>query len=324
MNKYLSRFIDTYSLMDLHKNKSKSFHFYKGLDVPPSLDEINTFYPVPNIPEITFEQRDFCGNYSTGKYKYKSEITDNGASNDYSTGSYYKSLTHKQPVSVILVHGWRMNSFNRIFNIYLKPFMELEYNIYTFTLPHHFERTPETSLYNGEYMVSANIDRTLISIRQAVTDLRALIRYLKEKNEKVILIGISLGGFLTNLTSVIEEGIDILISVMYANSLAFSIWKSIPGKYIKRDFETHGYTYEELKKYWAIIEPSNYKPVIPKEKILLISGIHDKYVLSEDTDYLWKTWDKPHRLLYPCGHSGIVFCRDRIRRDSMKFIGEKI
>lgn len=324
MNKYLSQLIDRYYLFDLHRKKSESSHFYKGISLPPSVDELNTFYPAPNTPKIIFEQQDFCGDYCIGKYKYESEIKDNGTSNNYSTGNYYKNAAKKQPVSVILVHGWRMNSLSRINNIYLKPFMDLEYNIYTFTLPHHFERTPEASLYSGEYMVSANIDRTLVSIKQAVTDLRALIRFIKENNEKVILIGISLGGFLTNLLGVIEAGIDILISVMYANSMAFSVWKSIPGKYIKRDFEAHEFTYEELKKYWAIIVPSNFKPVVPKENILLISGIYDKYVLSEDTDFLWESWYKPHRLLYPCGHSGIVICRDRIAKDSISFIGERV
>ena len=103
MNKYLARFIDTCALKDLHRNKSKTFHFHKGIDIPLSLDEMHKFYPVPSVPEIAFEQKDFCGNYITGKYTYKSEITDNGTNNNYSTGSYYKSISHKQPVSVILV-----------------------------------------------------------------------------------------------------------------------------------------------------------------------------------------------------------------------------
>jgi pimeloyl-ACP methyl ester carboxylesterase len=324
LNKYLTWLFDTYALMSLHKNKSKASHFYIGIDIPPSLDEIDTFYPKPDVPEVTFELQDFYGSHNTGRYKYKSMINNNDTRNNYSTGKYFTKSSRKQPVSVILVHGWRMDSFDRIYNIYLEPFMELDYNIYSFTLPHHFERTSKTSLYNGELMVSANIDRTLLSVKQAITDLRALIRYLKEKNEKVILIGVSLGGFLTNLTACIEQDIDILISVMYANSLAFSVWKSIPGKYLKRDFKVNGFTYEDLKKYWAITEPSNFKPVIPKENILLISGIYDKYVLNEDTDYLWESWDKPNRLLYPCGHSGIVFCRDRIRKDSLHFINKKV
>jgi len=324
MNKYLSKFIDKWLLMDLHRNRSKSFQFYKGTETPVSLDKLNSFYSTPPIPDITFIQQDFLKDYSIGKYKFKSEINSNGSSNDFSTGNYYKTPSREQNISVIFVHGWRMDSFNRIFDIYLNSFMENKYNIYTFTLPHHFERSSENSLYNGEFMVSANIDRTLLSLRQTISDLRAMIRYLKENNEKVILIGISLGGFITNLAAVVEEGIDVLISVMYANSLAFSVWKSISGKYIKKDFDAHGFTYEELKKYWAILVPSNFKPAIPKENILLFSGIHDEYVLNEDTNNLWEAWDKPQRILYPCGHAGIALYKNEIRKKSLEFLRERL
>lgn len=111
---------------------------------------------------------------------------------------------------------------------------------------------------------------------------------------------------------------------MYANSMAFSIFNSSPGKFIKKDFDEHGLTYHEVKKYWAITEPSNFKPAIPKENILLISGMYDQYVLNEDTDLLWKAWDRPKRLLYPCGHSGIVLCRGRIRMNVMEFLNGKL
>ena len=216
-----------------------------------------------------------------------------------------------------------MDSIDRIDNIFLLSFMQKGFDIYHFTLPHHFDRATAESLYNGELMVSANVDRTLLSIQQAVSDLRALIIFLKTNHKKVVLIGVSLGGFFTNLVATLETRIDILISVMYANSIAFSVFKSSPGKFIKKDFEEHSLTYQEVKNYWAITEPSNFKPAIPTENILLISGLYDQYVLNEDTDLLWESWDKPKRLLYPCGHSGIVLCRGKIRRDVMGFLGER-
>lgn len=324
MVKLIASFLDICGLIDLHKNKSRISHFSKSSKSPIPSEELKSFYPVPAIPEITFEQNDTRDNYNIGKYKYKSEISGNGDTNIYSTGSYYKNNKSKNNTSVILVHGWRMDSFDRINKIYLKAFMDKGYNIYSFTLPHHFERTSSDSLYNGELMVSTNIDRTLLSVKQAITDLRALIRYLKEKNSKVILVGISLGGFITNLAAVVEEGIDALISVMYANNIAFSVWKSDPGKYIKKDFISNGYTYEDLQKLWAITIPSNFKPIIPKEHVLLVSGMYDKYVLAEDTDYLWEEWGKPKRVIFPCGHSGIVFCKDKIRKVSLAFLGKML
>jgi hypothetical protein len=120
------------------------------------------------------------------------------------------------------------------------------------------------------------------------------------------LIGLSLGGFITNLTSALEKDIDILISTFYANSIAYSIWNTIPGIYIKKDFEQSNFTYEQLKQAWTIINAAHFKPVVQKENILLISGKYDLFVALEDTSQLWESWGRPKRILYDCGHSGIV------------------
>lgn len=56
----------------------------------------------------------------------------------------------------------------------------LKWNMYYFTLPYHFDRKPNQSLYSGEYMVSANVERTVEATRQAVADLRTLIEWIKK------------------------------------------------------------------------------------------------------------------------------------------------
>ncbi|MHB8062265.1 MAG: hypothetical protein ACYDG2_06480 [Ruminiclostridium sp.] len=117
-----------------------------------------------------------------------------------------------------------MDNYKYIESIYLKSFINLGYNIYHFVMPYHFERNSNNSLNNGELMVTSNIDRTLLSIKQAVSDLRALIKWLK------------------------------------ANSLAHSVWNTIPGKYIKKDLIANSVLYNQLKDYWAAITPSLYQP----------------------------------------------------------------
>lgn len=320
MNKVLSIFLDICGITNMHRDKSSISHFLESRNPAISINELNSFYPTPKIPEIQFEQIDSRDNYSVGRYQFRSEISGNGDSNAFATGEYFKKKNSSTETSVVFVHGWRMNGFSKFYNIYLDVLKEKGYHIYTIELPHHFSRESKTSLYNGELMVTTNIDSTLLSMKQAITDLRALIHYLKSKNNRVILLGLSLGGVFANLTAVLEEKIDVLISVMYANSIPFSIWNSIPGKYIKKDFVAHNFTYEKLKEYWAIMIPSNFKPVIPKEKMLLISGIYDKYVLLEDTSLLWETWDKPQRLLFRCGHSGIVIRKKKIRKATLDFL----
>lgn len=219
-----------------------------------------------------------------------------------------------------------MDSLDRIKKMFNNRIMnDLEWNMYYFTLPYHFQRKPEQSLYNGEYMISADINRTVQSIRQAVVDLRALIQWVKaNKKGPVILIGVSLGGFITNLTATLEPKIDALVSIFYANRLSYAIWKTIPGKFIREDLEHHGVKYHDLIRYWRITEPNQAIPKINKDNILLISAKYDQYVHLEDTNYLWESWGKPKRYVYNCGHAGIVLNRKKIAIDTLSFLKDKI
>lgn len=174
-------------------------------------------------------------------------------------------------------------------------------------------------------MISVDLDRSVHAVRQAVTEIRALIRWIKEnKSGKIILIGVSLGGFISNLTALVEHEIDLLISIMYANTLSYAVWNTPIGKYIKKDMLQNGIDYQTLKKHWEILEPSRAQPKINQNNILLISGLYDQYVLYEDSIKLWEAWNKPHFISYPCGHSGIVFQRRKITRDVMSFINSRI
>jgi len=325
LNKFISERIDGYSIRQLHKRKSAFSHFKLENLNPITIDAFPSYFNTPQIPQIKFLQKKLKPNYSIGKFTYNSQIKNNNKSNDSVFGYYHINLTNKDSTNVILVHGWRMDNYKYMDSIYLKSFMNLGYNIYHFVMPYHFERNSNNSLYNGELLVTSNIDRTLLSIKQAVSDLRALIRWLKANTQgEVILIGVSLGGFLTNLTSAIESGVDMLISVFYANSLAHSVWNTKPGKYIKNDLIANSFSYNQLKDYWAAITPSLYQPAIPKSKILLLSAAYDQYVDLLDSDELWLRWGNPERILYKCGHSGIVLMRNQIKLDSLNFIKSRL
>ncbi|MFK3811869.1 alpha/beta hydrolase family protein [Bacillus halotolerans] len=166
--------------------------------------------------------------------------------------------------------------------------------MYYYSLPYHFEREPENSLYSGELMISANIDRTIESTRQSIVDLRALIHWIKaNKKGPVIIAGVSLGGWVTNLIATLDSQIDVVVSIFYANRLSYSIWNTIPGKFIREELEQNSVTYEDLVKYWNITDPSQALPKVNKDNILLISAKHDQYIDLKDADYLWESWGKP-------------------------------
>ncbi|RCX20841.1 hypothetical protein DFR58_10143 [Anaerobacterium chartisolvens] len=317
MNKILADFIDKYALYMLHRKRSSFWQFKNSIEETEYFD---VFYSSPDLPDIKFQEKDQLNGYSMGRYSFKSQMSTVDICNINSSGLYYRSNEGKNSVNVICINGWRSSSHKKLQSIYLKEFMKLNYNIYFVTLPYHMERNSSHALYDGEFMISADIDRTLLAIKQAVLDTRALIRWIKDKNGEVILIGLSLGGLISNLIGVTERKVDKLVSIFYANNLSYTIWDTIPGRYIKADFEKHGFTYEELKRKWQIINPSNFTPVIRKDNILLLTAIYDKYVHKKDSDILWEAWGRPQRVLMNCGHSGIVLCRENIRNSSVSFI----
>lgn len=322
----LSKVIDLCALYDLHKKRSKEFQFTPIDNVNGEVEDLASFYK-SNPVDIRFKAEEPSGTeYVLNKFEYQSSIKTGYPKNDLVTGEAYLNKNEDAVPNIVFVHGWRMQSNSRVQKIYHEQMMELGWNMYYSTLPFHFERKPEESLYSGEYMVSANVERTVKASQQAVADLRALIQWIKRnKKGPVVLIGVSLGGFITNLTALVEREIDMLVSVFYANRLSYSIMKTNPGKYIKKDLEKHGVNYEQLVNHWKITEPSQAVPVMNKDNILLISSKHDQYVHMEDTSLLWESWGRPERYVYTdCGHAGIVLKRKKIAKDTIDFIRKRI
>jgi esterase/lipase len=313
MIKLMAKIADCYGLYDLHKSYTNKDQFYYDKSKISKLNK--DFYTRPDIPELKFEKSSSSDNYEFGTINFSSQVKGDGKDAVF----YYATNNTKKPVNIIMIHGWR-SKLNKLDNIFKGSFMQEGFNTYSYILPYHLERSPQGSAYNGEYFLTANTVRTLNVFKQAVSDIRALIRYIKDdQKEKVYVIGLSLGGLVSNLVCEHEE-IDALISLFYANDLAYTIFHAISGKYIKRDFVNNRFSEEQLSNCWKIITPSLSKPIIDKNKILLVSGRYDEYVLPEDTNKVWEAWGKPQRYVYNCGHSGIVLSKKRIRDDTMRFI----
>lgn len=325
LKRIISNIADSYGLYDLHKKFSKEDLFrYVKEEVAALNADFAEFYTKPALPVVSYENVITEKACEKGQLKFPSRV-ENGSSNKDAIFHYSKGAGTENNINVIFIHGWRAEELNRLEKVFFESFVERGYNIYSYVLPFHMERAPEESLYSGEYFISADVSRTLKTVQQAVSDIRALISLVKaEKDGKIIVIGLSLGGVISNLLAEVEENIDVLISLFYANKLSFTVFKSEAGKYIKKDFEKNDFSYELLKESWKIINPSPRKPVLDLDKILLVSGKYDKYVLKEDTDTLWENWGKPKRYVYDCGHSGIVLSKGKIRKAVLEFIDKRV
>lgn len=226
MKRYVAQALDHIGLFLLHSKRSNRSHFYyKSDSVIDELlqKEVEEIYLAPALPDLQFNKQESINGYETGRFidqKVKDDSSSLGQSQDQLHGQlqdqlqglYYIKEVNQFSMNVIIVHGWRSDSLDRVKKIFLKPFTELGYNLFFVYLPYHFDRSEGTA-YSGEYMISANVERSIESIRQAVQEIRALIHWIKKQDGgKVSLVGISFGGFIANLTSVVEDQIDQLIS----------------------------------------------------------------------------------------------------------------
>jgi len=323
MIKIVSKIADSYGLYEFHKKFCEDNQFYYDKN---EVDQFNSdyskFYTKPSLPKISFEENNTKGKYKNGKLKFLSEIK-NGDSNIQSIFHYnICGSGDDKDINIIMIHGWK-STLDRLNNIFLESFMEKGYNIYSYVLPFHLERTSKTSPYDCFF--SSNVNRTLKSVQQAISDIRALINYIKDNHKgKIVIVGLSIGGVVGNLLSEVEENIDLLISLFYTNNLAFTALETDAGKDIKKELLKNNFNSDLLNEAWSIIKPSLRKPIIDLDKILFVSGKYDKYVLGVDTDKLWEDWGKPKRKILECGHSGIKLCKKSIREETLKFIEERV
>jgi len=176
------------------------------------------------------------------------------------------------------------------------------------TLPYHEERRPP-EIERAEHLVSSNIGRTIQSMRQAVLDTRAAVRWLKEQGfERIGILGTSIGSCTAFLAFAHDESIDVGVFNHVSGYFADVVWKGISTHHVKQGIETN-VTLEELREFWKPISPVPFVPRLLEMKrrpMRFIAARYDltfpvdlsKQVIAEvkslgiDLDVVW----------LPCGH----------------------
>ena len=125
------------------------------------------------------------------------------------------------------------------------------------SMPYHFERSRPESDY-ADYMLSANLGRTLHSVRQAVIDGRKLIRWLKSEGYgEVSVMGMSLGSWVAGLIAAHDANVSKASLFLTGGSLAEMVWTGRATRAIRESFHTE-ISLEELERAWSPLNLQNY------------------------------------------------------------------
>jgi hypothetical protein len=173
------------------------------------------------------------------------------------------------------------------------------------SLPYHDERMPP-ELHRADYIVSANIARTVQVCRQAVLDARRAIAWLASQGyDRIGILGTSLGSCLALLTTAHEPLIQAAALNHISPYFADVVWRGLSTRHVREGLDGK-IELDLLRALWKPISPRWYLERLRDRRTLLVYARYDLTFpvdLSEDLVAEFRNLDVPHEVaVLRCGH----------------------
>ncbi len=173
------------------------------------------------------------------------------------------------------------------------------------SLPYHDERMPP-ELHRADYIVSANVARTVQVCRQAVLDARRAIAWLASQGyDRIGILGTSLGSCLALLTTAHEPLVRAEALNHISPYFADVVWRGLSTRHVREGLDGH-IDLATLRANWAPISPRSYLERLRDRKTLLVYARYDLTFpvdLSQNLVRSFRERDIPHEVaVLHCGH----------------------
>lgn len=206
--------------------------------------------------------------------------------------------------ALVVFHHWNATSRNQQLATF---FAQRGITVVEIAMPYHLERSRPGSRY-ADFMLSANLGRTLQSTRQAVLDGRKLIHWLKNEGYREIsVLGMSLGSWVAGLIAAQDRSVSKASLFLSAGSLADMVWTGRATRSIHESLEGI-VPLPDLRRAWSPLNLENYIELLsrPALEVHFVLAKRDKVVLpnlsSSLIESLKNTGATPAILKLNCGH----------------------
>jgi len=223
--------------------------------------------------------------------------------------------------TIVLLHGWGGGNHWVTARTFVLPYwLRHGYDVVAFQLPFHGERAPATGqvVKSGALFPSPNPLRTNEAFGQAIYDLRALSRFLRERGSSAVgVMGMSLGGYTTALWASVAGpddigGVDFAVAMIPAVSMARLMWRHGETSPVRRRAMNAGITEDLLVDAFAVHAPTTRAPKIPRDRLYVIAGRGDRITPPDHAEELARHWGS-EILWFDGGHLAQVGRGDAMR-----------
>lgn len=258
-----------------------------------------SYYDRPAASGHGFERRDEW-------LTFPSDLPTDVAENNVVWAKITESSSRDQ--ALVIFHHWNASGRNQQI---AKFFSRWGVTVVEIAMPYHMERSRPGSLY-ADYMLSADLGRTVQSVRQAVWDGRKLIGWLKNEGYRdVSVLGMSLGSWVAGLVAAHEPAVSKASLFLTAGSLADMVWTGRATRSIRRTLEP-AITLADLRQAWAPLTLENYAHDLARADLALhvVLAKRDTVVLPELSQCfiqkLTEAGANPSVLDINCGHYSLA------------------
>jgi hypothetical protein len=173
------------------------------------------------------------------------------------------------------------------------------------SLPYHDRRMPP-ELHRADFIVSANVARTVQVCRQAVLDARRAIAWLHRQGyDRIGILGTSLGSCLALLTTAHEPLVRAEALNHISPYFADVVWRGISTRHVREGLDGH-IELDLLRSLWQPISPRWFLERVRDRRTLLVYARYDLSFpvdLSEDLVREFRELGIPHdTAVLRCGH----------------------
>ncbi len=207
--------------------------------------------------------------------------------------------------AVVLLPHWNSDALS--YNALCRVLNWMGIAVLRLSMPYHDIRRP-AEIDRADYAVSANIGRTLDSVRQGVIDVRCCLDWLESQGyNRLGIVGTSLGSCYAFIATAHDSRIQVAAFNHASTYFADVVWHGQSTRHIREGLET-AIDLENLRQVWRAVSPMVYFDKFSRwpRRSLIIYAKYDMTFLPEFSEQVVEQFEK-HKLdhkvvVLPCGH----------------------
>jgi pimeloyl-ACP methyl ester carboxylesterase len=174
--------------------------------------------------------------------------------------------------------------------------------------PYHGRRKPRGSRFDGELYWTADLVRSMESLRQTLLDARSLLAWMRRESPAPVgVVGLSLGGALAAALTCLEPGFAFSAPFIAHMDLGALVADAPVLGAMRADLARFGWAPAAFAAFTERIGWNELRPVIPLERIHLFAADDDHFFRPDVVTQMWKRWGEPPIRWYPGSHMSFLF-----------------